>query len=318
MKNYKKAMIPLIAVSALTLAACSSGDSASPDVTSESAAEMQDSMDVSDDMSDMDTDMDMEMDMDMGTEPHGHMLGDGTTDSVPGYSLAFNEYDPENSKLTFSIANDDGEVVTDFKIKHEKPLHMILASENLGEYHHVHPEMSEDGFWTVDFPRVSGGTWAAYTDFTTEEAPDGVVLRTNLDFTGEVTPFDLPEPSALIEQDGFVITAVSDMSADKHGSLTLTVLRDGAPVEFDKYLGEDAHLVALRSEDGAYAHFHPMNHSHSHSDDGSMDSSDHSEMTAPGVLMFETEVPGPGTYLLFLEFIVDGTLYEVPFTADIV
>ena len=193
MRNYKKVMIPLIAVSALTLAACSSEDHSSSDMSSEVSSEMQGSMGDAMDMSDLE----------LGAEPHGHMIGDGTTDSVPGYSLAVNEYDENLSKITFSIANDEGEVIKDFKIKHEKPLHMILASTNLGEYHHVHPEMMEDGSWTVEFPRVSGGTWSMYTDFATEDAPDGVVLRTDLDFTGDVLPYDLPEPSALINKMDF-------------------------------------------------------------------------------------------------------------------
>jgi hypothetical protein len=300
MRKLKTIIIPLIAASALTLSACTSDHSNDASTHSESGKE---------------THSETVENLDMEFDNHGHMTGDGTSDTAGGYTLAVNEYDPDSSVIKFSIAKEDGSVLTDFKVKHEKPLHMLFVSENFGEYHHVHPEMDSEGFWTVDVPRSSGGNWAIYTDFATEELPDGVVLRSDLVFNGEVANYELPPPSSLIQTDDFLITAVGDMSADKHGSLTLTVLQDGTPVTFDKYLGEDAHLVALRVEDGAYAHFHPMG-GHDHGD-GSMDGHDHSQMGAPGVLMFETEVPGPGQYIMFLEFKTNGKMNLVPFTADI-
>lgn len=300
MRNVKNIIIPVLAVSALTLSACTSEHSESATSHSESSqGAATESVET----------------MELGSEPHGHITGDGTSDMAGGYALAINEYDPSSSTVSFSIAKEDGSVLTDFKVKHEKPLHMIFVSDTYGEYHHVHPEMDSEGTWTAEVPRSSGGSWAVYTDFATEEMPDGVVLRSDLTFDGESVSYAIPEPSSLIQKDDFVITAVGDMSADKHGSLTLTVLQDGTPVSFEKYLGEDAHLVALRVEDGAYAHFHPMG-SHDHGS-GEMDGHDHSQMGAPGVLMFETEVPGPGRYIMFLEFKTNGSMNLVPFTADI-
>jgi len=71
---------------------------------------------------------------------------------------------------------------------------------------------------------------------------------------------------------------------------------DGSPVSgLEPYLGQPAHLVALRSSDLAYVHLHPM-------------------MNMVSAFMFGTKLPQPGTYRLFLQFGYHGEVLTVPFT----
>ena len=84
--------------------------------------------------------------------------------------------------------------------------------------------------------------------------------------------------------------------------LTLTVRRDGRAVtDLQPYLGAYGHLVALRTGDLAYLHVHP---------DGSP--------TAGPEIRFAAEVPGAGTYRLYLDFrhgdVVRTAEFTVPTT----
>jgi hypothetical protein len=63
----------------------------------------------------------------------------------------------------------------------------------------------------------------------------------------------------------------------------------------EPYLGQSAHLVAVRAGDLAVTHLHPL-------DD------------RLGTYEFAPTLPGPGTYRLFLQVQRDGTVVTFPFT----
>ena len=80
--------------------------------------------------------------------------------------------------------------------------------------------------------------------------------------------------------------------------LDFTVVNeDGTPAVLEPYLGQAAHLVAIREGDLAYVHLHAMV-------DASM----------PGMFMFGSALPQPGTYRTFLQFGHAGEVVTIPFT----
>src|SRR5258706_16090686 len=42
----------------------------------------------------------------------------------------------EPAELIFTIKNDKGETVKDFQIVHEKPIHLLIVSDDLAEFYH--------------------------------------------------------------------------------------------------------------------------------------------------------------------------------------
>jgi hypothetical protein len=69
----------------------------------------------------------------------------------------------------------------------------------------------------------------------------------------------------------------------------------------DPYLGASGHLVALRAGDLAFLHVHPLG--------------DATER-APGI-RFAAEFPTAGTYRLFLDVSIDGTVRTAAFTVEV-
>jgi len=273
------------------------------------------------------------------TEPsvteHAHVLGDGTLATAGIYTLQVLTVPRSKveGSLSFKIIENDT-ILNDFIERHTKNLHLVLVSEDLSEYIHTHPTMSEEGVWSVNMKFPEGGNWRLYADFGTSEEPNGVVLGSIINVAGTSTITPLEAPAASFSADGFDYTVSGRIPANDHGMLMITITKDGKNVVFGEYLGSTGHLVAIRENDGAYAHFHPQGHNHSSASDSSEidsnpatpsedgmgmeeESGSHS-MAMPGMLHFDTEVPGAGKYRLFLEFMAEGKLHKIAFTADVV
>jgi hypothetical protein len=205
--------------------------------------------------------------------------------------------------LSFRITGPSGEPVTAFTDQHEKPLHLIVVRTDTTEFRHVHPTMSPDGTWAIDWSWPTGGTYRVFADFQPTGGP-ALTLGRNLDVAGTFTPAATPPPSRIAEVDGYRVELTGDLTTTG-GPLTLTVSRDGNPVtDLQSYLGAYGHLVALRTGDLAYLHVHPEGEP----GDGT---------TAPGPdVVFHSQAPSSGTYRLFLDFRHEGTVHTAEFTVD--
>lgn len=214
--------------------------------------------------------------------------------SQDGYTI-----EPESrelgDRLAFTITGPDGEAVTDFDVRHDRELHLVLASSDLRTYAHLHPERDADGRWAVELPELVPGAYRAFADF---QATGGEPLTLGVDVTvpGELGPVDELQPVAEDEVGPFTVSL--EVTEDT-GEATVTVRRDGEVVVTDPYLGAAGHLVALRDGDLAYVHVHPLDEEPS------------------GPVAFGVEVPSAGRYALFFDFSVDGTVRTARFVADL-
>jgi hypothetical protein len=205
------------------------------------------------------------------------------------------------SSFSFRITGPDNEPVTRFDVEHEKRMHLIVVRRDTAEFHHVHPEMSADGTWTVPLDLAAPGSYRAFADF----APTGgeaTTLGVDLASPGNFQPVD-HEPSRVANPDGFEVRLDGDLVPGETAELTLTVTKDGKPVtDLQPYLGAYGHLVALRGGDLAYLHVHP-------------DGEPGDGTTDPGpTVTFFAEVPSAGTYRLFFDFQHGDTVRTAEFT----
>jgi uncharacterized protein YceK len=75
----------------------------------------------------------------------------------------------EKTDLSFIVKNSSGELVRDLQIVHEKPMHLLIVSDDLSEFYHEHPEPQADGSHKVSFTFPSGGNYKLYADLTPQE-----------------------------------------------------------------------------------------------------------------------------------------------------
>ncbi|MEV0819866.1 hypothetical protein [Nonomuraea rubra] len=202
----------------------------------------------------------------------------------------------------FTVTGPDGKPVTDYQVEHDKKLHFIVVSRDLGSFQHLHPAEAGDGVWSVKLTLPDAGLYRAFADFV-PTGGQALTLGTDLAVAGEYEPKALPEESRTATVDGYTVTLDGDLTPGQSSKLTLKVAKDGKPVtDLQPYLGAYGHLVALRARDLAYLHVHP---------DG--EPGDGKTPAGPEIV-FYAEVPSTGDYRLFLDFQHDGKVRTADFT----
>ncbi len=239
----------------------------------------------------------------LGEKLPGHSHADGHShgpESVVPPGFEFGNYqlvtdsvtggDGSPRTLTFHLQMKDSMRVTDFQMVHEALLHTVLVRPDLSGFRHLHPDIAADGSWqvTLDEP----GQWHLVFDSTPvgESAP--VVVSANADDEVQIEAVPLPDADDDVTLKGLRII--------RDGVNFNIINADGTAADgLEPYLGQPAHLIAIRQGDLAYIHLHPT-------------------MEMVGMFMFgpatDSSLPAPGTYRMFLQFGYRGEVLTVPYT----
>jgi hypothetical protein len=216
----------------------------------------------------------------------------------------------------------NGHTITAYDIDMTKIMHMIVVSDDLTEFEHVHPKLGSDGHLTIDLalPQRPGG-YHIYID----GRPHSVGRQ--------VFRFDLPSPIAAVARvphaAGNSVTvgpytvqiSPTKIPIGEIATVSVTILKNGRPAnDLHPYLGVMAHGVFIGTKDLAYMHAHGM--SEAMLDMASNDCGD-SMMAAmtpmpPSLNIgntFDIEIIAPTTqpYNFWLQFVGGKTVYTAPF-----
>jgi hypothetical protein len=205
---------------------------------------------------------------------------------VDGYVLVNDQSHSSASATTFYIKAPDGQRVTDFTESHGSKLHAVLIRFDLSGFEHLHPDINTDGSFAV--PTDQPGKWHIVIDSQPAGPGAPIVLSTNIDDEVPVDEVALPKPSDTVTVDDLVIA--------RNGLHFTVTSKDGSsPDGLEPYIGQPAHLIAIRQGDLAYTHLHPVA-----SPEGS-------------TFAFDGSLPA-GTYRLFLQFGHSGDVVTAGFT----
>jgi hypothetical protein len=236
----------------------------------------------------------------------------------PGLTLRADTAHPEAGTpmlLSFRPANRVLEYV------HERPMHLMIVSDDLAEFDHVHPELVADDF-QLSYTFRHGGHYRAYLDFT----PPGSETRVE-SFDFEVAGPQRPseklkrDTSAVHRADSLSLTLVSDAVIHAgRDTLLKFAIRDtvtGAfPTDLEPYLGAWAHFVLVGDGLSAFIHAHPL--------DAVMNmSGPHVHCTmmangpAPSEVKTQVNFQKPGLYKLWAQLQRHGQVITVPFVLQV-
>lgn len=219
------------------------------------------------------------------TAPPAHAYQISVTDSI---------LEAGHSDLAFTIFDETGAPLTSYDLQHTKPLHLVLVSNDLARYRHVHPELDKkSGVWSVPVT-LEPGPWTVYADFVPRGGEE-TVLSSSVSVAGDYHPVDLGGDRSTDRVDGYQVNLAQDGA-----TLVLHVTRGGKDVtDLEPYLGAYGHLVAISTADFSFLHVHP--------EDG-----------APGPeVAFQADFPAPGPYRLFLDFKHGGQVHTADFTITV-
>jgi hypothetical protein len=260
-----------------------------------------------------------------GGSQHGEATHEpaGLSVSEGGYTLRMSPTQlgrGEARELRFTIDGADGQAVTDFDELHERRMHLIVVRRDGAEFRHLHPEMDEDGTWSIPIEFAEPGVYRAFADFSVggeQHTLAGDVFVSGGEF--EARPFPATEP--VDSTDGYEVQLeAGEPRAGEPTSLTFTVSQDGHGVhELSPYLGAKGHLVALREGDLAFLHVHPeeAEGGHGHGGDDGHGDSDNGHEGGANEIAFAATFPTAGRYRLYLQFKHEGVVQTAQFTVEV-
>jgi hypothetical protein len=235
----------------------------------------------------------------------------------------------EKIDLSFIVKNSSGELVRDLQIVHEKPMHLLIVSDDLSEFYHEHPEPQADGSHKVSFAFPNGGNYKLYADLTpqgavqlvqdfsvkvggNERAAKELVTDANFEKTNENLRIVMkPSGDLISEQEMTLDFAVFDAATNQ-------------PVtDLENYLGEKAHFVVISRDLQEFVHAHPMSTEnakaaeHAHAKAAPHKHDDKIATSAASTVSAHITFPTAATYRLWAQFKRAGKVITVPFTFDV-
>lgn len=212
-----------------------------------------------------------------------------------------------SSRYQFQITEDDGKVLTAYKVEQTKMLHFYLIRSDLTGFQHLHPTLAADGTWSVEVRPPTAGAYRVFTQFAAASPSTAakVVLSTPLTVRGASSPLEpLPPATTSTSADGYTLSVLGSPKAGVAGPLTIDVTKNGAPVkDLQSYLGTYVHLTAFHEGDLGFAHLHPIDAANS-------------GLGGP-TLHFDAELAEKGRYRLFIQFQADGALRTAQMTLTV-
>jgi len=202
---------------------------------------------------------------------------------------------------------------------HEKKMHLILVSDDLSWFDHIHPEYSATGSYDIKVMGKgenftagrghnetrfdAGGKYWAFTDYK----PTGglnQVNKTELNVAGTPAKAVAYTQSKMTTSiDGYSITFDphgSAIASGAHTHMHIDITEKGkrlTPDKIENYLGAKAHVVMIETTIKEFLHVHP-------------------EVVGDEIEM-ETTFAKPGTYRGWLQFQTDGKVHTADFVLNV-
>lgn len=226
----------------------------------------------------------------------------------------------EPFSLTLNFFQSDGTTpVTEFDEVHTKLLHLILVSDDLTQFLHLHPDYEGDGkFVLKDALLPELANYVVFADFT----PTGdvqQVIRAELPVQGA----EAKTPELAVSAHEVTVGALKvtldipeTLSAGAETTITFHVsdAATGEPVDtLDEYLGAAGHLVMIDNTANVYIHTHPAG-DHDMAGMGGMAGM---TMQYGPDIQFNAAFPDIGLYALWLQIQYQGEVYTAPFVVDV-
>lgn len=188
-------------------------------------------------------------------------------------------------------------------IEHEKKIHLILVSDDLSWFDHIHPEYTADGSYKVSTKFPAPGKYKAFADYK-PSGGDHTVDKVDITVAGTAPAAKTFSGNKLSGNSGnysFELIPTGDKlvtGALMH--ITGIVKKDGKKIDantLDNYLAAKAHFVMVSLEDKEYLHVHPSVYQEQFD--------------------LHTTFEKPGIYRGWVQFNADGKIHTIDFTMNV-
>jgi hypothetical protein len=205
----------------------------------------------------------------------------------------------KNFNLAFILVSvgDIKKIIT-LETIHERKVHLIIVSEDLEYFNHIHPTKEDNGHYSVDFNIPFGGSYKLFAEYK----PEGNNKITDVfDFmaAGVNKPYKIYESQKTSfsgNEYSVKLLNAENLMVGKENMIIAEFYKDGKKLNINKlenYLGEKAHAVAVSIKEKNFMHVHPM--------------------VMAGELNLHLDFDKPDFYRLWLQFKINGVVYTADF-----
>lgn len=227
-------------------------------------------------------------------------------------------------RLSFQAHNAANKPIRYLEFVHERPLHLLIVSDDLAEFDHIHPELVADDRYEVTHTFKHGGRNRLYADFT----PPGSAQRIEM---FELSLTGTPRARITLqadehwtkERDGLELTLASKQTFHAGEDTEFTfAIRDAAtgkpPENLTPFLGAWAHFVFIDETKQSFIHAHPIEETTTKS--ASVQAHIHDAASLgdpPSEIRVLTNFPKPGLYKLWAQFQRGEQVITQPFVVRV-
>lgn len=250
------------------------------------------------------------MGMEENTHNHHHHQEAGITENIQA-KLTVPKAITANQNVTLGIDIKDnaGNAIAKFDTFQEKLMHLIVVSDDLQVFDHLHPTYKANGHFEVEAKFPHSGNYTLFSDYKPSGQSEQIsILKAQVPGKSPATPivnfnrnktfgdskvnFSLSQPQPKV---GKEVTLIFNLQQTSNNQ-PITDLKP--------YLGEKGHLVILKQSSpltkADYIHAHAMKDS------------------ASNQVQFMTTFPHPGLYKLWGQFNRNGKIVTADFWVNVV
>lgn len=204
------------------------------------------------------------------------------------------------ARLTLVPTNKDeksGTVALD--IVHDEPIHLIVVSEDLSWFRHIHPKVENSKAYNVDVTFPHGGKYLLFADYT-PKGGNNIVDRIPVQIAGEKYPtirWDKPKLSSDVDGYRVELLNAENIKSNEPATLDIKISKNGKVYKSEDigtYLGAVAHIMMIGQQDKDFVHIHP--------DTGAMHP-----------ISAHVTVDKPGLYRMWVQFNADEKIITADF-----
>lgn len=193
----------------------------------------------------------------------------------------------------------DGKPLKDLEIVHEKPCHLIIVSDDLNEFQHIHPAVTAPGKMSVTTEFPKDGQYKMYMQYTVKGEPEYTLVKDLQVGNPKVKtpPAKLSEFTGPRSVDGYTLKLSNRPQAvSVESPMLVAIEKDGKPVEnIDHFLGAGGHGVMISQDLSQYLHIHPV-------------LTNLPDVPYKSPILFKAVVPKPGIYRAWMQFQIKGKI----------
>lgn len=205
------------------------------------------------------------------------------------------------TRLTLAIKQNKHIVPLD--VSHEMKIHLMVVSEDLSWFSHIHPEEQKDGSYTVAETFPNGGKYLLFADFKPSGA-EQTLNRQVIEVLGSPKTTNEGVSNKWISKvAGYTVNLTNgdDFKTNQTQHLEISIEKEGKKLresDLQQYLGASAHIVMISQIDKEFLHIHPL-----------------SDNRFP--IFAQTHIKKAGAYSMWVQFKVAGQVHTADFAVDV-